>query len=84
MEGSNLNLQWVWTQLVLHVLCGETSQRICEGIFEGGEVLGLRYDGKIVVEDETLSVRVDGLMKNCLFCSNVWMVVTRWWSLINM
>ena len=41
MEGSNLNLHCVWTQLVLIVIHGETSQRICEGISDSGEVLGL-------------------------------------------
>ena len=115
MEGGNLSLHWVWTQLVLHVIHGETSQCICESVSDGGEVLGLRCDSKIVGEDETSCVWVDRsvvgvmlnrrgartlpcskpffwvlnrfplqTMKNRLFCSHVWMVVMRWWSLVSL
>ena len=49
-------------QLVLCVIHGETSQCICESVSDGGEVLGLRCDSKIVGKDETSHVRVDRLV----------------------
>ena len=115
-ERRELESCWVQTQLILRVIYGETSQRICQGVPNGGEVLGLRYDSKIVGENDTSRVRVDRLVigedvkqkrsegtalwhavllgspstallpkttNNHLFCSNVLMVVTSWWSLVS-
>ena len=58
-----LEVSTVWKSLHcsdLHVWCGVIWS--IEGASDGGEVLGLRCDGKIVDEDETSRVRVDGLV----------------------